>query len=153
MPITLENKSRNLNPGMEGRLAHDSHKVSPSKLILSLLHGEKKEIAIVLLYGVGVGLLSLAIPVGVQTLVSNVNFGSLSQPILFLVLAVFLGLKWLGSTSILVGNFLFPGRWGSLRYLLEVQWPIHFIEAAEFQARVHFLPLILRLKNADNSRE
>jgi len=77
---------------MEGFLAHDSHKVSPSKLILSLLHGEKKEVAIVLLYGVGVGLLSLAIPVGVQTLVSNVNFGSLSQPILFLVLAVFIGL-------------------------------------------------------------
>jgi len=73
-------------------LAHDSHKVSASKLVLSLLRGERKETAIILLYGLGVGLLSLAIPVGVQTLVSNVNFGSLSQPILFLVVAVFLGL-------------------------------------------------------------
>ena len=57
-----------------------------------LLHGERKEIAVILLYGIGVGLLSLAIPVGIQTLVSTVNFGSLSQPVLFLVLAVFLGL-------------------------------------------------------------
>lgn len=66
--------------------------ISPTRLIRSMLHGERKEIAVILLYGIGVGLLSLAIPVGIQTLVSTVNFGSLSQPVLFLVLAVFLGL-------------------------------------------------------------
>lgn len=69
-----------------------SHKVSPTRLITSLLSGEKQEVAIILAYGLGVGLLSLAVPVGVQTLVNNVNFGSFNQPVLFLVLAVFIGL-------------------------------------------------------------
>ena len=73
-------------------MGKDNHKVSPSKLFLSLFRGESREISVILLYGLGVGLLSLAIPVGVQTLVSTVNFGSLSQPVLFLVLAVFVGL-------------------------------------------------------------
>lgn len=69
-----------------------SHKVSPSKLILSLLQGERNEVLVVLLYGVGVSVLSLAVPVGIQTLVNTVTFGSFSQPVLFLVIAVFVGL-------------------------------------------------------------
>lgn len=68
------------------------HNVSPTRLMVSLLGSEKKEIGIVLIYGIGVGVLSLAVPVGVQTLVNTVNFGSVNQPVLFLVLAVFLGL-------------------------------------------------------------
>ena len=75
-------------------MATENHKVSPSKLLLSLLHGERQEITVILLYGLGVGLLSLAIPVGVQTLVSTVNFGSMSQPVLFLVFVVFMGLSF-----------------------------------------------------------
>lgn len=71
----------------------EKHKVSASKLLFSLLQGERQEITVILLYGLGVGVLSLAIPVGVQTLVSTVNFGSLSQPVLFLVFAVFVGLS------------------------------------------------------------
>ncbi len=65
---------------------------STSHLLFKLLRAEKKEIAVVLTYGVAVGLLSLAIPIGVQALVNTVTFGSLSQPLLFLVLAVFAGL-------------------------------------------------------------
>jgi putative ABC transport system ATP-binding protein len=76
----------------EGHLGTEKHKVSPSKLLFSVLRWERREIAVVLTYGLGVGLLSLAIPVGVQTLVSTVNFGSVSQPVVFLVLAVFVGL-------------------------------------------------------------
>jgi len=74
-------------------LAEPGHKISPTKLLVSMLSGERSEIAVILTYGMGVGILSLAIPVGVQTLVSTVNFGSLSQPVLFLVLAVFVGLS------------------------------------------------------------
>ncbi|MFM8270253.1 MAG: peptidase domain-containing ABC transporter [Pseudomonadota bacterium] len=70
----------------------DKHPISATRLIRSMLQGERNEIAVVLTYGLGVGLLSLAIPVGIQALVSTVNFGSLGQPVLFLVLAVFLGL-------------------------------------------------------------
>lgn len=74
-------------------MGSDKHKVSASKLLLSLLQGERQEIVVILLYGLGVGILSLAIPVGVQTLVSTVNFGSFSQPVLFLVFVVFVGLS------------------------------------------------------------
>jgi ABC-type bacteriocin/lantibiotic exporter with double-glycine peptidase domain len=61
-------------------------------LVGNLLRAESKEIAVVLTYGLGVGILSLAVPIGVQALVNNVTFGSLSQPLLFLVIAVFGGL-------------------------------------------------------------
>jgi len=66
---------------------------STSRLFAKLLRAESKEIGVILVYGVGVGLLSLAVPIGVQALVNNVTFGSLSQPLLFLVLAVFGGLS------------------------------------------------------------
>jgi putative ABC transport system ATP-binding protein len=69
-----------------------AHTVSPSRLLTSFFQPEKKDIAIILLYGVGVGVLSLAVPVGVQTLVNTVTFGTFNQPVLFLVMAVLLGL-------------------------------------------------------------
>lgn len=62
-------------------------------LLGKLMRAESREIAVVLTYGLGVGLMSLAVPIGVQALVNTVTFGSLSQPLLFLVLAVFLGLS------------------------------------------------------------
>ncbi len=70
-----------------------AHKVSASRLLVSLLEGERKEVAVILVYGVGVGILSLAVPIGIQTLVNTVTFGAFSQPVLFLVLAVFAGLS------------------------------------------------------------
>jgi putative ABC transport system ATP-binding protein len=76
----------------QGPVVSDHHKVSPYRLLASLLQSERNEIAIILTYGIGVGLLSLAVPIGVQTLVNTVTFGSLNQPVVFLVLAVFLGL-------------------------------------------------------------
>lgn len=66
---------------------------STTKLLGKLLRAESKEIGVILAYGIGVSLLSLAVPIGVQALVNNVTFGSLSQPLLFLVLAVFGGMS------------------------------------------------------------
>jgi putative ABC transport system ATP-binding protein len=73
--------------------SHSHHSVSPYSLIRSLLQSERNEVAVILTYGLGVGLLSLAIPVSVQTLVNNVNFGALNQAVVVLVLAVFLVLS------------------------------------------------------------
>ena len=70
----------------------NSNSHSTTKLLAKLLHAESKEVGVILAYGIGVSLLSLAIPIGVQTLVNTVAFGSLSQPMVFLVLAVFGGL-------------------------------------------------------------
>jgi putative ABC transport system ATP-binding protein len=65
---------------------------STTKLLGKIMRAESKEIGVILAYGIGVSLLSLAVPIGVQALVNTVTFGSLSQPLLFLVLAVFGGL-------------------------------------------------------------
>jgi len=73
-------------------MGSEKHPISALRLIRSMLQGERNEIAVILTYGLGVSVLSLAIPVGIQTLVSTVNFGSFSQPVLFLVIAVFIGL-------------------------------------------------------------
>ena len=70
----------------------EHHPHGTGKLLAKLLRAESKEIGIILIYGLGVGLLSLAVPVGVQALVNSVTFGALSQPLLFLILAVFAGL-------------------------------------------------------------
>lgn len=72
----------------------EGHSHSTSRLLAKLLRAEKKEIGVILAYGIAVGLLSLAIPIGVQALVNTVTFGNLSQPLLFLVLAVFGGLAF-----------------------------------------------------------
>jgi putative ABC transport system ATP-binding protein len=74
------------------QMGNDHEKVSSSELLLNLLRGEAQDTAIVIMYGAGVGMLSLAVPIGVQSLVNNVTFGTLSQPVVFLVVAVLVGL-------------------------------------------------------------
>ncbi len=70
----------------------NSKGLPPVFLLKSFFQPEKKDIAVILIYGLGVGILSLAVPVGVQTLVNTVSFGAFNQPVLFLVLAVLVGL-------------------------------------------------------------
>jgi len=74
-------------------LENHGHDISPTQLLASFFGREKKEIGVILVYGLGVGILSLVIPIGVQSLVGIVNFGAFSQPVLFLVLVVFAGLS------------------------------------------------------------
>jgi ABC-type bacteriocin/lantibiotic exporter with double-glycine peptidase domain len=49
--------------------------------IFRLLRGEGRDIAVIFTYALGVGLCSLAIPVGVQALVNSVAFGVVLQPL------------------------------------------------------------------------
>lgn len=70
----------------------NSNTHATSRLLGKLLRAESKEVGVILTYGLGVSLLSLAVPIGIQTLVNTVAFGSVSQPMVFLVLAVFAGL-------------------------------------------------------------
>lgn len=49
--------------------------------IFRLLRGEGRDVAVILIYALGVGLCSLAIPVGVQALVNSVAFGVVMQPL------------------------------------------------------------------------
>ena len=49
--------------------------------VLRMLHGESHDIAVIFIYALAVGLCSLAIPVGVQSVVNSVAFGVVLQPL------------------------------------------------------------------------
>lgn len=70
------------------------HAETPLGAMWALLRVESSDLWVVVIYAMGYGLLSLATPVAVQSLVNTVAFGSLMQPILVLtlLLAVALGL-------------------------------------------------------------
>lgn len=67
-----------------------------SNSILSIFHGEWKDVFAILAYAIGVGICSLTIPVAVQALVNSVAIGTLLQPILVL-------------TGLVTGVLLFSG--------------------------------------------
>lgn len=64
--------------------AHGEDHASPLARLLALMHLERDDLQVIFIYAVAVGLLSLATPVAVQTLVGTVAFGTLLQPIVVL---------------------------------------------------------------------
>lgn len=58
--------------------------------LFHLMQAERRDIGVVVIFSLGVGVLGLATPVFVQVFVNTVAFGSLAQPIVFLVLSLFL---------------------------------------------------------------
>lgn len=72
------------------------HGPSPVQRLLALVHAEGGDLWVVLVYAVGVGLLSLAVPIAVASLVNTVSFGTVLQPVAVLTLLVFLGLAFEG---------------------------------------------------------
>lgn len=52
------------------------------------------DIIVILLFGLLIGLFSLAVPIGVNSLVSTVAFGTLMQPLVVLMLVVMIGLAF-----------------------------------------------------------
>lgn len=71
-----------------GSLSHAGTDTRPTPLrrTLQLLALEREDIGVVLVYGIALGLLSLAVPIAVQSLVNTVAFGSLLQPLIVLTL-------------------------------------------------------------------
>jgi ABC-type bacteriocin/lantibiotic exporter with double-glycine peptidase domain len=69
--------------------AGDGHHASPFSRLVALLRLERSDVTVALIYGAGVGVLSLAAPVGVQALVNAVAFGGLVQPVVVLTVLVF----------------------------------------------------------------
>ncbi|CAN5754220.1 ABC transporter ATP-binding protein [soil metagenome] len=60
----------------------------------SLLRVERRDIALILVYAIGYGLMSLAVPIAVETLVGTVAFGSLMQPVVSLMVLLAAGLAF-----------------------------------------------------------
>jgi ABC-type bacteriocin/lantibiotic exporter with double-glycine peptidase domain len=69
---------------------------SPFARLVSLLRLERDDIGVALVFAIGVGVVSLAAPIGVQALVNTVAFGGLLQPLVVLTLLVFVGLSFAG---------------------------------------------------------
>lgn len=68
---------------------------SPLRRAWQLLALDRQDILVIVIYGVALGLLSLAVPVAVQSLVNTVAFGSLIQPLV--VLTILLAVALIGA--------------------------------------------------------
>ncbi len=68
---------------------------TPLRRARQLLALDRQDIGVIVVYGVALGLLSLAVPVAVQSLVNTVAFGSLVQPLV--VLTVLLAVALTGA--------------------------------------------------------
>lgn len=84
--------------------AHGSR--TPFSRLVSLLELEREDIWAVALYAVAIGTLSLALPVAVQTLVNNVAFGTLLQPLVVLTTLVFFGLCFVGLLKVIQSRLI-----------------------------------------------
>jgi len=82
----------------------DSFDHKPLRRLRALLATERKDLWVVVTYSIAVGLLSLVVPVAVQSLVNTVAFGSLLQPLVVLTLAVLVAL---GFSAVLNGFRVF----------------------------------------------
>jgi ABC-type bacteriocin/lantibiotic exporter with double-glycine peptidase domain len=66
--------------------------VTPFRRLRDWLHFERTTLWVAIIYSVAIGLLSLVVPVAVQSLVNTVAFGTLIQPLFLLTLVVLAGL-------------------------------------------------------------
>lgn len=69
---------------------------APLSRLYALFRLEKDDLWVTVIYAVAVGLLSLATPLGVQTLVNTVAFGALMQPLVVLTTLLLAGLAFAG---------------------------------------------------------
>lgn len=80
---------------------HGHGHLSPRQRLFNLLSLESTDIWIVVIYAVTIGLLSLATPIAVQSLINQVSFGVLLQPVVLLTLMLFIGLLVVGVLHLL----------------------------------------------------
>jgi putative ABC transport system ATP-binding protein len=85
---------------LETDSAHHSPK-SAIDHVLSLFKAESEDLFIVISYSLAIGILSLVVPIGVQTIVNTVAFGTVLQPLIILTLLVFAGTAISGVISVL----------------------------------------------------
>ena len=66
--------------------------MAPVARLKALLQGERQTLWVAVVYSVVIGLLSLVVPIAVQSLVNTIAFGSAMQPLVVLTLLVAVGL-------------------------------------------------------------
>jgi len=70
-------------------MAHTAASPTPFQRLRAVLAPERGDLWVVLIYGIAVGILSLAVPIAAQSLVNTAGFGTLPQPVVILALVVF----------------------------------------------------------------
>lgn len=70
---------------------------TPFRRLLGLLKPDRRDITIVILFAIGVGVLNLATPIAVQSLVNFVAFGGLMQPLVVIGVLLFAFLALAGA--------------------------------------------------------
>jgi len=75
--------------------------ISPIKRLFDFTRNSRKDIFIIFLYSMIVGILSLVIPTAIQSLVNTIAFAVLIQPLIIITLIVFFFLLFSGIISIL----------------------------------------------------
>lgn len=76
--------------------SHHHPTIHPLKRLWHLISLERKELTNIWIYAIVIGLLSLAVPLGVQALIGIVSGGLLPQPAFLLILAVIMGSAFSG---------------------------------------------------------
>lgn len=92
--IQLDNRFHSLG-------VHEPNHPTYKDSILEFIQIEKRDIWAITIYSIAMGLFSLIIPIGVQSLVNILNFGTLFQPVLVLTLLVFFALGLVGLMNVL----------------------------------------------------
>ena len=78
-------------------IKNNSRVPAPQDSLWKILWSEQKDLWVVIIYGVFAGILSLAVPIAVQTLVNTIGFGSMMQPIVVLTTLVLIILGFAGA--------------------------------------------------------
>jgi ABC-type bacteriocin/lantibiotic exporter with double-glycine peptidase domain len=74
----------------------DRDHVDPIRRVWELVRAERRDLWVVLVYAAGIGLLSLAVPMAVASLVNTVAFGTVLQQVVVLTAFVLVGLSFEG---------------------------------------------------------
>lgn len=82
-------------------LRTDSHAKSPLSRLFALLRPERGDIALTLVFALVTGLLALATPMAVETLVNTVAFGRVVQPVIVLSMMLFAFLTFSAALKLL----------------------------------------------------
>jgi putative ABC transport system ATP-binding protein len=77
---------------LDAMRAREGETMTPGARLRAVLHGERQTLWVAVVYSIVIGLLSLVVPIAVQSLVNTIAFGSALQPLVVLTLLVAIGL-------------------------------------------------------------
>jgi ABC-type bacteriocin/lantibiotic exporter with double-glycine peptidase domain len=112
---------------------------SPLQRLYQLAELEREDITTLIIYGLGIGLMSLATPIAVQSLVNTIAFGALFQPLLVLTLILFVLMTF--SNTLAAWQFYVVEMLQRRLFVRLFGTAAHGLQQADFSARDrHYLP-------------